>query len=114
VITHKGHIAHVDLVLPIEWNRMPAWLEALLAPYTERFAMEWCPDHWAALQRLSGMTWRDQWGTDGGGVFVSEAISRQDQGAVFETARLLKCDEGLLIDRPTLYWHVLAPKGTLR
>jgi hypothetical protein len=57
IVSQRGRMVRVNLILPVHLNRMPRWLEVLLAPHTERFAHEWCPDHWAALAKLSCHPW---------------------------------------------------------
>ncbi|WHZ25323.1 MAG: hypothetical protein OJF51_000118 [Nitrospira sp.] len=64
IVTQRGRMIRVNLILPVLVGRMPRWLEILLTPYRERFAQEWCPTHWDALFRLSFMKhWQMHWGS---------------------------------------------------
>ena len=111
LITQRGRVVRVELILPVEVNRIPQWLEPLLAPHRERFAQEWCPDDWAALYRLSFIQWRDRWGSVAEQEwFVSEPIPPQEQAAIVEVAKRLNIDMAMGAD----FRHVLAPKGTWR
>ncbi len=38
LITQRGRVVRVELILPVEVNRIPQWLETLLAPHRGRFA----------------------------------------------------------------------------
>lgn len=111
LVTLHGRIVRVDLILPVDVNRMPRWLEILLAPHKERFAQEWCPDYWAALRRLSFLDWRNRWGSVAAQEwFVSEPIPFEEQRSVANLAKRLNIDMAMSADLR----HVLAPKGTWR
>ncbi len=65
LVTGRGRMVTVELILPVVLNRMPPWLELLLTPYRERFEQDsLCEDYWMALLRLGPSTrWRDRWGS---------------------------------------------------
>ena len=57
IVTARGRMVRIDLIPPVVRGRMPLWLETLLAPHTERFAQEWCPDvgrHWPGCPAIRG------------------------------------------------------------
>jgi hypothetical protein len=111
IVTARGRMVRVDL-LPIVAGRMPQWLEALLAPHMKRFAEEWCPDHWAALTRLSYTNgWRERWGSapEQEWLVSLDPVPSDEQPSVYEVAKRLKIDVAMsLIDSR----HLFAPKGT--
>lgn len=111
IVTARGRMVRVNLILPVVINRMPQWLEMVLAPYTERFAHEWCPDHWAALIRLSSTNcWRDRWGSvEDQEWFVSKPIPPCEQAIVVQVAKQLKLDMAMSLNDCR---HLFAPRGT--
>lgn len=109
-IVSRGRLVCVNLILPVVVGRMPQWLEVVLAPFVKRFAQEWCPDSWAALGRLSGVPWRDGWGSEGQQWFISMLpVPPHEQAVVAQVAKRLKIDMGMLVEDSR---HILAPRGT--
>ena len=95
----------------VRCDEVPGWLAALVLTRAQRFDYGLTLGPLEAL-RLWGLPGWDRWGrVEGPEWFVSEAIPREEQGAVAEVARVLKIDMAFSID---LHYHVLAPKGTLR
>ena len=112
LVTARGRLVRVNLILPIVAGRMPQWLEVLLTPHMKRFAEDsWCPDAWFALCRLSFVKdWRERWGSvEGQEWFVSlDPIPPDEQASVYEVAKRLKLDVAMCVDSR----HLFAPKGT--
>lgn len=112
LVTGRGRLVRVELILPIVVGRMPPWLETLLEPYRVRFEQDsWCPDLWTALSRLSlTNSWLDRWGSvPGQEWFVSDPISRDEQPTVYDIAKRLRLDVAMSLNDSR---HVFAPKGT--
>jgi hypothetical protein len=116
LVTARGRMLTVELILPVVVGRMPPWLEVLLAPHMKRFADDsWCPDAWWALMRLSFVKdWRERWGsTPEQDWFVSvDPVPSEEHGTMVGLSQELKLDMGMCIDRGMFGRHVLAPRGT--
>lgn len=116
LVTGRGRMVTVELILPVVLNRMPPWLAALLEPFRKRFEDDsWCPTPWEALMRLAYTNgWRDRWGSvEAQEWFVSsEPIPPDEQPSVYEVAKRLRLDVAMSIEHATFNRHIFAPRGT--
>lgn len=115
IVTQRGRMRQVTLILPVVLGRMPPWLEALLEPFRQRFEQDsWCATPWDAFSRLSFMKdCQERWGSvEGQEWFVSDPIPPDEQPIVYELAKRLRLDVAMSIDQGTFYRHILPPRGT--